>query len=232
MGEDADAARAKLERQARDLRAKRLKDEQRAARAEQQAHTEERQAFHTSSWWRVMRSMSNRLVPWTGFFFLLMTLGALSNVVEPGETPASTSSRLILAGLSGACWLYYFSGAVRFWLWRARLPFQFVGHEVLGLGGAVTSATLRLTFRDGSADLEVLRELVRARLPDSTLESSTGPWALSVADLDCGVTNHALGHWLRRAVRRVLLDAHRAYPLERVELVARKVEPFHVEDMS
>ncbi|MBL8955297.1 MAG: hypothetical protein JNK82_31275 [Myxococcaceae bacterium] len=218
MSDDANERRAALVAEAERLKGERLADEQKAAVAGRAG----RFSASEISEHNFKRSLRH-LGQFTVAACLLLVGIMLSTATPEGGFPIGYP----FFGVSAAWFVYFFTGVARFRRWERSLPFPLQSWDhVLGLNAAVTKAALEVRFKDTPAPVNVVAELVAARLGADTRVAHGLPLSLECSELDRSSTNWSTAQWARKAVNKVLLDVHAAYPVQSVQLKALNTAEF------
>lgn len=228
--EDPAAARAALAAEAARLKAKRLgtKEDEASALAERKAAYE--RGLHSVTAASLRKALSRPAFFWIGAFLLIIAAVAFAIPGNDKEADAvdPRDARIfgLIAGSIGALGiLHHYSAVARARLWLKRLPFQVEGFdETLGYGMAHGRVELVLYFQDTPATSDVLKELVAARLGEG---SSVNGTTLVGSGLSIESANYPAAGWFRKAIKRVVLDVHRAYPVARVHLIGKEQSTFY-----
>lgn len=220
----AEDPREALAREARELR------ERREAKTQDQnelrtAHEEARKAkMRSVSTWRMAMSVAR---PWTAFALGVGVIFAVMFFMMPADDERIVIEVALLICMASGLW--FITGLPRWKLFRARLPFRVDGDEVLGLGAAVKTADVTVKFRDTVAPIEMLAELLHARLPETTTSAGgTGMLLIHSPELETESSNWRLAGWFRRLARRVLVDVHEAYAIEWIALSSNTTTEFYI----
>jgi hypothetical protein len=172
------------------------------------------------------------LVLW--FAWAAVCIGVVGATVtdadRPPEVPREPSPwALPVLGSSLVLFAVHFTASPRYRRWAASLPFKLEGWlAVLGGGRAAREAELVVRFKDTRPPKDVVVELLRARVPMETKLTIGDAWVLRNEHLSIETGNQPVASWLRTVVTKVLLDVHRAYPIDRVALRVTKYGEFHV----
>lgn len=228
--EDPAAARAALAAEAARLKAKRLgtKEDEAAALAERKAAYE--RSLHSVTAASLRKALSRPAFFWIGGFILVMAAVAFAipgNDRDPDAVdPRDARLFGLVAGLIGSFGiLHHYSAVARARFWLKRLPFEVQGFdETLGYGMAHGRVELVLSFKDTPAKAELLKDLVEARLGEGSTVNGT---TLVRSGLSIESANYPAAGWFRKAVKRVVLDVHRAYPIARVHLIGKEQSTFY-----
>jgi len=136
--------------------------------------------------------------------------------------------RAVLLSAATAVMGWRFSGPGRHRRWLAGLPFPVTGlTEALGGGQAVSTARIDVVFADTRAPLEVVRELVQARVPpiedrDPVVVSERERGFSLAVEFFRESSNFPLAGWFPRLTQHVLLKLHAGFPTPRVPVVSRQ----------
>ncbi len=217
--DDPAAARRALEAEAERLKAKRLDAQQRDAAEVAEAKASVERHLHSVSAASLRKALSRPAYFWLGASALFAALVALfiptSATDADAPTPGEVRAFAIVAGCLGAFLvLHHYSAVLRARAWLKRLPFQVEGFDdTLGYNMFYRRVELTLEFADTRPTDDVIRELVTARLGE---DSSVSNGVLIRENLSSDSANFPAANWFRKAVKRVVLDVHRAYPVARV----------------
>ncbi len=206
------------------------------AAARKAGHEAQQKADATSFSNRRLRASLGRFTL-PAFVVLLMVAGVLwlaEHDADVSHPPDLLVPRAGLLCAAAAVLGWRFAGPLRHRRWVAGLPFPVTGlTEALGGGQAVRTAHIDVVFADTRAPIEVVRELVQAKLPpiedrDPVVVSERDRGFLLSVEFFREASNFPLARWFPRLATQVLARVHVGFPIARVTVIPAEVDEFYV----